>query len=73
MPPGRTAETPTKKNSVLTSWRPSNITKGKTKDDEKEKLVVSPVAVQTQGERGKFIEDISSSEGPREQNKLKKK
>ena len=73
MPPGRTAETPTKKNSVLTSWRPSNITKGKTKDDEKEKLVVPPVAVQTQGERGKFIEDISSSEGPREQNKLKKK
>jgi hypothetical protein len=58
--PGGLSEAPVKKGNSVLRWRPSS-SKGKDKDDSKEKgkLPVSPVS--SRSERGKFIEDVSSS------------
>jgi hypothetical protein len=58
--PGGLPEAPPKKMSSVLRWRPSS--RGKANDDSKEKLSTSPIAKGTQGERSKFVEDVSSSE-----------
>jgi hypothetical protein len=51
---GGLPEPPAKKGNSVLRWRPSS-SKGKAKEESKEKLTASP-------DRGKFIEDVSSSE-----------
>ena len=56
------AETPPKKMSSVLRWRrPSNATKPKAIDDSEEKLTAQRASYEKRFERGKFIEDISSS------------
>jgi hypothetical protein len=56
------ADIPSKKNSVL-RWRPSNGNKGKGKEEVREKEKESLVMEERPSDRGKFVEDVSSSGG----------
>jgi len=58
---------PTKKKGSVLRWRPSSG-KGKAKEESKDKLIIPHVTQDTQGERSKFIEDISIS-GPMDPSK----
>jgi hypothetical protein len=68
--PGSLVEAPATSKGIgsVLRWRPSNATKGKANDESKEKLTAAPLADEKRPERGKFIEDVSSS-GLGEQNK----
>lgn len=53
-------ESSSKKNSLL-RWRSSNGSKGKAKEEVKEKEKDTPMVEERQSDRGRFVEDVSSS------------